>query len=152
MRLLGVDTGEKRIGLAVCDPLGIVAVPLCVLARRGRGDLEDIAEIARREAVEEIVVGLPLSLNGTTGPQALRALHFGHALREQSGLPVVFWDERFSTVEAERGMLDAGLSRRRRDARRDASAAAVMLQDYLDSHPAPGSAAARECDPEGDQL
>ncbi|MGI8551001.1 MAG: Holliday junction resolvase RuvX [Dehalococcoidia bacterium] len=134
MRLLGIDTGEKRIGIAICDPQEIVAVPLCVLERKGRHDTEAIAGLARREAVEQLVVGLPLSLDGGRGPQAERAMRFGERLASACGLAVVFWDERFSTVEADRVMLEAGLSRRRRDARRDATAAAIILQDYIDSN------------------
>lgn len=137
MRLLGIDSGERRIGVAVCDPLGIVAMPLTVIELPAKAALRAIAEIAQREGAEQIIVGLPLSLDESEGSQAVRAQRFGRALQAATGLPVVFWDERFSTAEADRLMLEAGLSRRRRDARRDAAAAAIILQDYLDSHRPP---------------
>jgi putative pre-16S rRNA nuclease len=136
MRLLGVDHGSKRIGLAVSDPDGRVALPMTVMARTGRSDAIEIVELARREGAERIVVGLPLSSDGSRGPQATVALRFGERLAAAAGdIPVVFWDERFSTAEANRRMIDAGLSRASRDKIRDAAAAAVMLQDYLDSNP-----------------
>jgi putative Holliday junction resolvase len=137
MRLLGIDSGERRVGVAICDPLGIVATPLIVV-ETGRGGrravLAAIAEIARRESAEQLVVGLPLSLNESEGPQAARARSFGTALATATGLPVVFWDERFSSTQADRLLREAGVSRRRRAARQDAAAAAIILQDYLDSH------------------
>ena len=134
MRVLGVDTGERRTGVAISDPDEIIAVPLSVLTSTREQVIAEIAELTRREQVKRIVVGLPLSLNGERGPQARIALHIGRQIEAATGLPVVFWDERFSTAEADRLMLEAGLNRRRRDARRDAAAAAVILQDYLDSH------------------
>lgn len=134
MRLLGVDTGERRTGLAISDPNERIAVPLTVLTAPRTAMIAGIVEIARREAIERIVVGLPLSLNGEQGPQARYALRIGHAIEQASGIPVVYWDERFSSAEADRLMLEAGLTRRRRDAVRDAAAASIILQDYLDSH------------------
>ena len=137
--MLGIDSGERRVGVAICDALGVVATPLGLIERPRRAALAAIAEIARREGVEQIVVGLPLSLNESEGPQAQRARSFGRALKTTTRLPVVFWDERFSSIEADRRMIEAGWSRRRRDARRDAAAAAIILQDYLDSHRTPSN-------------
>lgn len=144
MRYLGVDPGEKRIGLAISDPDGTIAVPLRVIETSGSQGIANVAAIAQSEAVDAIVVGLPLSLDGSQGPQAKRALRFGRRLATSSGLAVVFWDESFSSVEADRRMIDAGLSRRHRDRRRDAAAAAIMLQDYLDGRRSRLNADARE--------
>lgn len=134
MRVLGVDTGERRTGLAISDPNERIAVPLTLLKARLGGVIAGIVEIAQRETIGRIVVGLPLSLNGGQGPQARYALRVGRAIELASGIPVVYWDERFSTAEADRVMLEAGLTRRRRDVARDATAATIILQDYLDSH------------------
>jgi putative holliday junction resolvase len=135
MRVVGVDPGEVRVGLAVSNPGGTLAVPHSVYPRRGRGDADRIAAIVQREEAELIVVGLPLSLDGTVGPQARRARRLGTAIGQASGLPIVFWDERFSSLQADQLMLAAGMSRRRRRSAQDATAAAVILQDYLDSNP-----------------
>jgi putative Holliday junction resolvase len=142
MRVLGIDPGEARVGIAVSDPRGIVAVPVGTFARRGDGDAAALADIARQEGVEAIVVGLPLRLDGTAGPQARRARRLGRALAAASGLPVVFWDERFSSREATRLMIEAGTSRRRRQTDQDATAAAIILQEYLDCHPQPAGPSA----------
>ena len=138
MRLLGIDPGEVRVGLAVSDPNGRVAVPVGVYVRQGAGDAAQLAAIAQREGAEMIIVGLPLSLDGTAGPQARRARRLGRAISTAGGLPVIFWDERFSSREATRIMVETGASRRRRKTDRDAAAAALILQDYLDYHPRPG--------------
>src|SRR5436305_1569928 len=102
MRILGIDPGEARVGLAVSDPNGSIAVPTGVFLRKGPGDASELAEIARREEAELIVVGLPLSLDGSVGPQARRAQRLGKALAAASGVAVIFWDERFSSHQATR--------------------------------------------------
>jgi putative pre-16S rRNA nuclease len=132
---LGIDPGERRVGLAVSDPKGVVAVPAGVYVRRGSDDGLELADLARREGAELIVVGLPISLDGSLGPQARRARRLGNAIQSASGLPVIFWDERFSSREATRLMVESHTSRRRRKSDLDATAAAVILQDYLDAHP-----------------
>ncbi len=137
MRLLGIDPGEARVGIAVSDPRGVVAVPVEVYARRGEGDAAALAAIAQREGAEAIVVGLPLRLDGSAGLQARRARRLGNALQTASGLPVVFWDERFSSRSAEQALIESGASRRRRRTGQDAAAAAIILQEYLDCHPQP---------------
>jgi putative holliday junction resolvase len=137
VRILGIDPGEARVGLALSDPNGRIAVPSGVFQRKGRNDAIELAAVAHREEAELIVVGLPLSLDGSTGPQARRARKFGNALRMASGLPVIFWDERFSSRQATQFMVESGTSRRRRKSDRDATAAAIILQDFLDSHPDP---------------
>ena len=125
------------MGLAVSDPNGRIAVPSGVFQRKGKNDPIDLAAIAKLEQAELIVVGLPLSLDGSTGPQARRARKLGNALRVASGLPVIFWDERFSSQQATQLMIESGSSRRRRKTDRDATAAAIILQDFLDAHPDP---------------
>ncbi len=137
MRFLGIDPGEARVGIAVSDPRGVIAVPVGVYVRRGDGDAQALSELAQREDVGTIVVGLPLRLDGTVGPQARRARRLGRALEAASGLPVVFWDERFSSRQATRLMIESGISRRRRRTDQDAAAAAIILQEYLDCHPPP---------------
>lgn len=140
MRFLGLDVGERRIGLAVSDPDGRVAVPLRVLRRSGgRDDFVAIAEAARAEEAGMLVVGLPLSMDGSLGPQARSVQAFGEVLAGETGLPVEYWDERLSTVQAERRPMRSRRAERRRPPQRrerassDALAAALVLQAFLDS-------------------
>jgi putative Holliday junction resolvase len=137
MRLLGIDPGEARVGIAVSDPRGVVAVPVGVYTRKGEGDAAALSAIARREGAEAIIVGLPLRLDGSEGLQARRARRLGRALATVSGLPVVFWDERFSSREATEALIQSGARRRQRRAQQDAVAATIILQEYLDCHPQP---------------
>lgn len=134
MRILGVDYGEKRVGLAVSDPLGMFAQPL--EAVQVEDDLpaaaERIAEVAREYEAAEIVLGLPKNMNNTLGPKAEEALAFKELLVEKTGLPVITWDERLSTRQAERHLRQTGWSRRRRKERVDMVAAQIILQGYLD--------------------
>lgn len=133
-RVLGIDFGEKRIGLAISDPLGSAAHPLEVVERHGIEDaIEHIGEVARRRRVNKIVMGLPLNMDGSVGPQARRVRRFASRLRRALGVDVAFWDERLTSAEAERALLAADQRRARRRAVRDAVAAAVLLQGYLDS-------------------
>lgn len=130
MRWLGLDLGSKRIGVAASDPLGKLAFALKVISSRSlREDVEGIAALAREGGAEGIVVGLPLRLTGDEGPQARRARNFAGELEKATGLAVVLWDERLSTVAAERARREA----RVRSAEIDAQAAAIILQNYLDS-------------------
>jgi putative holliday junction resolvase len=131
-RVLGLDPGTRRVGVAVSDPLGITAQPRVVLDAGDPRLMEQIAGLAAELGVERVVVGLPVSLNGTEGPSALAAREFAAAVGEATGLPVELADERFTSVSAERVLVQAGLSGRRRRAVRDRVAAAVMLQAYLD--------------------
>ena len=140
MRALGLDVGSRRIGTAVSDHLELLAAPWrAVLVGRGRELTEIAAMIAERE-IEIIVVGLPVSLDGTEGPQAKVVRSFAErlnrhliAVRGEPALPMEFADERFTTAEAERLLLERNLSREARRARIDAAAAAIMLQDWLDA-------------------
>lgn len=139
-RVLGVDVGERRIGLALSDPLGWTAQPLTTLVRAGEAEtLEALKSLCLRLDVERIVVGLPRTLRGELGPQARRVEAFARALAGATGLPVVFEDERLTTVEAERAMLEADLSRRRRRQAVDRTAAALILQSYLERRRAAGA-------------
>ena len=133
MRALGIDFGEKRIGVAISDPAGRVAVPLQTLARRNdRSALAQIAEIARREGVERLVLGEPLGSAGERGPAAERVRRFGTRLAAATALPLTFVDESLTSVEAAARLRAAGLDPRRHRERIDAVAAQILLQDDLD--------------------
>jgi putative Holliday junction resolvase len=134
VRTLGVDYGEKRIGLAISDPLGIFAQPHSVVdGTDARAAARRIAEISREREVETIVVGLPRNMNDTLGPKAIEALAFKELLEKETGLEVVTWDERLSTARAQRALRESSMSRKKRQQRVDAVAAQVVLQAYLDS-------------------
>jgi putative holliday junction resolvase len=134
VRIAGLDVGEKTIGVALSDPLGLTAQGLEVIRRRAAAqDLARLSEIARLHAVERWVVGLPRNMNGTYGPGAAMARSFAEQLRDHSGLPVELWDERLTTAAAERTLLEADLSRRKRRQVIDKLAAAYILQGYLDA-------------------
>lgn len=132
MRALGLDVGERRIGVALSDELGLLAGPVGAVQVRGR-ELKEIAALARERTVEAVVVGLPVGLNGREGPQAQAVRDFAARLAPYLDVPITFWDERYTTAEAERMMIARGLKREERRARIDAVAAAIMLQDYLDT-------------------
>jgi putative Holliday junction resolvase len=133
VRILGLDVGEKRIGLAVSDPLGITAQGLEVWLRQGLGqDLAHLVAVAKRYGVQEIVVGLPRHMNGHTAEAAPAILELAHALEAALGVKVHTWDERLTTVEAERLLLHADVSRRRRRQVVDKLAAVLILQAFLD--------------------
>jgi putative Holliday junction resolvase len=141
VRALGVDLGSKRIGIAVSDLSGSLATALTTVhrSRSRRHDHAEIARIVREEECEVVVVGLPLSLDGSTGPAARRATTEARQLASVVGVPVELYDERFTTVTAERELADAGLDGRRRRQVVDQVAAAVMLQAWLDRRRAAAS-------------
>jgi putative Holliday junction resolvase len=133
-RLLGVDYGSVRIGLAVTDPERKLAFPLVTYQRRNATrDAAYFAEVIADEEIGQIVVGLPAHASGREGQKAREARAFGQWLARISGLPVTFFDERFTTVEAESALWSAGLTHKRRKARRDRVAAQILLQSYLDA-------------------
>ncbi|MCS6852473.1 MAG: Holliday junction resolvase RuvX [Gemmataceae bacterium] len=133
-RVLGVDYGTVRIGLAISDPDGRIASPLQTYTRRGADrDAAFFRDLIRREEVGRIVVGLPILLSGQEGSKAAEARAFGAWLKRCTGLPVIFWDERCTTAEAESALWSAGLSHQKRRQRRDRVAAQIMLQSYLDA-------------------
>ena len=142
MRMMGIDVGRKRIGVAVCDASELIATPKDTLQRVGtERDIERLLAMAKAESVEKIVVGMPLSLDGSIGPQAEFVERFTDALRRATSLPVDTVDERFSTVEAEDAMMAHGLSGRKRRKLVDKVAASYILQRYLDKHRSPDSGA-----------
>ncbi|MHB1425827.1 MAG: Holliday junction resolvase RuvX [Gemmataceae bacterium] len=133
-RLLGVDYGSVRIGLAVSDAERRLSSPLAVQERSNRErDAAYFRVLVEAEEIGAIVVGLPVHLDGREGQKAVEARVFGAWLAESTGLPVTFWDERFSTVEAESALWQAGLTHKKRKARRDRVAAQMILQAYLDA-------------------
>lgn len=138
MRLLALDVGDRRVGVAVSDPTGLIATPLTVVRRGSKAeDFRRIARLAREQGAEGLVVGHPLNEDGTAGPQARRVERYAAALvdaldAEGLTLKVYLWDERMSTQRAQEVMIDAGRGTRERRERIDAVAAAVILQDYLD--------------------
>ena len=136
MRILSLDVGDRRIGAALSDPLGIAATPLPAIDRAAAPDAIGAAlELAREHEVSRIAVGLPLTLSGEIGPQAAKVQAFVRDLASRTALPVITLDERYSTQEAER-LLRAGgrRARSRNKGAVDSAAAAVILQAYLDAH------------------
>lgn len=134
MRVLALDIGERRIGLAVSDPAGRVATPLKVLdARVVLGDASVLRRVLDDYEVERVVVGLPLTLSGDEGPQARIARKAGEKLAAWLPVPVVYWDERLSSAEARRVLSESGVRDADKRGRVDMIAAAVFLQSYLDS-------------------
>ena len=131
---MGLDIGEKRTGVALSDPMRLIASPLMVISgTEEKNTIEIHLKPARQHHVERIVVGLPLSLSGRIGPQAQKVRGFVEELSGRIDIPVDSWDERLSTVAADKMMADAGVKRKKRRARRDAAAAAFILQGYLDA-------------------
>jgi putative Holliday junction resolvase len=134
LRLIGLDVGDRRIGVALSGPNGLIATPLTYLHSAGKKrDIAYLLTLAEHHGAEGFVVGLPLLLSGEVGPQAKRVLAFVEALRAASSLPVETWDERLSTVEAQQLMREAGRQPSREKGNLDAAAAAVILQSYLDT-------------------
>lgn len=133
MRYLGLDVGDRTIGVALSDETGTIASGLDTIRRVGpRKDLKAVAALVRAHEVGELVVGLPRRLDGELGPQAQKVLAFVEELEAVVRVPVVPWDERFTSVMAQQAMLEADLSRRQRKARVDKVAAILILQGYLD--------------------
>lgn len=132
-RTLGLDVGDKRIGVAVSDPLGWTAQPLTVIHRSGTAkDVAALQEATEGIEVDRVVAGLPLQLDGREGTQAARVRRFCQALTEATGLEVIYQDERLTTVQSERLLTSAGVSRERRKGVLDKMAAALILQSWLD--------------------
>ena len=129
---MGLDLGEKRIGVAVTDPDGKMAFPERVVTRRSaKVDRQTLAGLVRELKVDRVVIGLPLSMDGEAGPNADRARGFGQYLGRVLTVPIDFQDERLTTIEAEQRLRESGISSAERRKRIDAAAAAVILEDYL---------------------
>jgi len=140
MRFMGLDVGDKRIGIALSDEGAIIASPRETLERRGnRKDIAHLLELAKREDVGEILVGMPFSLDGSIGPQAQKVERFVTALKGETAIPITLWDERLSTVSAERALIEGDVSRAKRRGSVDRVAAALILQSYLDARRAPAA-------------
>ena len=134
MRILALDHGTKRIGVALSDETATIAQPLeFIPAEPFAKVLQRIKEIVIEKQVREVVVGLPRNMNGTYGPAAESARQFAAVLREALGIPVKTWDERPTSVQANRFLIEAGMRREQRKTKADQSAAAILLQSYLDA-------------------
>jgi len=134
-RFLGIDFGQKRIGLAISDETGQIAFPLSVLENYGQRKVSlEINRIVTERKVETLVLGLPLNLDGSKGISADNVEHFADILKRHVNIPVDFWDERLSTKIAERAMIEGGLRRERRRQSIDQVTAQIILQSYLDAH------------------
>jgi putative Holliday junction resolvase len=131
---MGLDVGERRVGVAISDELGMISSPLTFVQRRD-GDLTELRDLAKVKGVDRFVVGLPTGLSGREGPQAATVRQFAEALGAavEPEIRVVLWDERLTTAVAERTLQESGAWRRRRKGDVDAVAAAVILQGYLDA-------------------
>lgn len=149
MRALGLDVGTKTIGVAVSDGLGLTAQAVTTIRRTNlKADLAALAELAREHEASSLVVGLPLNMDGSEGPRAEASRKFADSATQALGLPAEFWDERLSTVAAERTLLEADLSRARRRQVIDQVAAQFILQGWLDAHRSAADVHADDFDPE----
>lgn len=137
MRVLGLDYGSKTVGVAVSDPLGLTAQRVETIWRKQenklRRTLARIEELVKEYQAERIVIGLPRNMNYTMGERAEKSLEFGEMVEKRTGLPVIMWDERLTTREAERALMEAGVRRENRKEYLDSVAAVLILQGYLDS-------------------
>jgi putative holliday junction resolvase len=137
-RLLGIDAGDRRVGVAVSDEMQRIASPAGMI-ERGPGEMEAFRAKVQAYEVAGIVAGLPTGMSGREGPQAMAARAYAEGLAAALGLPLRFWDERLTTAVAERALVASGRSRKQRKGEIDAVAAAVMLQGYLDAGRRPRS-------------
>lgn len=134
MRILGLDVGEKTIGVAISDPLGYTAQGVKTIRRQNKKvDIEELISLCSEYNVDTIVVGLPKNMNGTIGPTGEKILNFCELIKESINIPIKMWDERLTTVAANRAMLEADLSRAKRKKLVDKIASTYILQGYLDS-------------------
>jgi putative Holliday junction resolvase len=133
-RILGFDVGDRRIGVAISDPLGYTAQPLLTLHRTNRrADMKSVGRLLRRHGVAEAVVGNPLYMSGDVSPQALKAQGFAEDLRSEFGLEVHMWDERLTTTQAHRHLDESGHAAMGRKGIIDQVAAVLILQSFLDA-------------------
>jgi putative Holliday junction resolvase len=134
MRVLGLDIGDKTIGVAISDPLGFTAQGITTIRRKNQSiDISELLNICNEYSVDTIVAGLPKNMNGTIGPQSEKVLALCEIIKEKIDIPLKMWDERLTTVAANRAMLEANLSRAKRKKLVDKVAATYILQGYLDS-------------------
>lgn len=136
MRVLGIDHGSRRVGLALSDELGMIAQPAGYLeAEPASGVFEAVVRLVQDKAVGRIIVGMPRNMDGSYGPAAEGVRQFLEVLRGRVSVPVVAWDERLTTAQAQRVLIQGGVRRSERKEKVDAAAAAILLQSYLDAHP-----------------
>lgn len=143
MRIMGLDYGSKTIGVAISDPLGLTAQGIEIIRREDenklRKSLRRIEELVSEYQVEEIVLGFPKNMNNTIGERAQKSLELKEMLERRYGLPVIMWDERLTTVEANRTLMESGVRREKRSKYVDMIAAVFILQGYLDAKANPGT-------------
>lgn len=136
MRIMGLDFGSKTVGVAVSDPLGLTAQGVEIIRRKSENKLRQtlarIEELAAQYQVETIVLGLPKHMNNDIGERAQQSMEFGEMLKRRTGLEVILWDERLTTVEAERTLIESNVRRENRKKHIDQIAAVFILQGYLD--------------------
>jgi putative Holliday junction resolvase len=133
MRILSLDVGDKRIGIAISDELELTARGIGVIERKGlKEDIKEILNILEQFDIGRVVIGLPRNMNGTLGPQGESVKNFGEKLKSHANIDIVYWDERLTTIAAERTLLEADLSRKKRKGLIDKMAAVLILQNYLD--------------------
>lgn len=135
MRILALDFGTQRVGIAMSDELNLIAHPVCVLSmKKGTTHfLEELKRLVEEKQIHEILVGLPVNMNGTMGSTAKKALEFAEEIKGAFSVPVKIWDERLTTQQGERLLIEKDVSRRRRRQVIDSLAAQILLQGYLDS-------------------
>lgn len=134
---MGLDLGDKTIGISMSDEMGWTAQGLEVIRRKQESpeaDLERLDQLIKEYQVEKVIVGLPKNMNGTIGPRGELCKEFGRSLQERTGIPIQMWDERLSTVAAERILISADVSRKKRKQVIDKMAAVIILQGFLDSN------------------
>lgn len=144
MRVMGLDFGSRTVGVAISDPLGITAQPIEIVRRKSENKLRQtlarLEELIKEYQVTQLVLGFPKNMNNTLGERAEKSLEFKEMLERRTGLPVVMWDERLTTVEANRTLMEGNVRRENRGRYVDAIAAVLILQGYLDSICAPEAA------------
>lgn len=134
MRALALDVGDKTIGVAVSDELGWTAQPVGTIRRKNlEADLAELEKIVRDREPARFVIGLPINMDDTEGPRAAKTRRFAEVVRERFGLPIVLWDERLSTWEAERALIEQDVNRKKRKEIIDTAAAMVILRAWLDA-------------------
>ena len=143
MRIMGLDYGSKTIGVAISDPLGLTAQGIEIIRREEenklRKSLRRIEALIAEYQVEEIVLGFPKNMNNTIGERAEKSLQLKETMEKRCGLPVIMWDERLTTVEANRTLMESGVRRENRSKYVDMIAAVFILQGYLDAKANPGT-------------
>lgn len=135
MRLMGLDVGDKRIGVAISDPLGITAQGISTVIRQegSSRDIDEIKRLINEYQVEKIVIGLPKNMNNTIGSRGEKVMEYARTIEKKCSRPVVFFDERLTTVAAEKMLIEADVSRKKRKGVVDKIAAVYILQSYMEN-------------------